>query len=388
MNVEQFCQKYYVERKKTNSVKWDAVHKHQDDEILPVWIADADFKTADEIREACKAKLDFGALGYTNIPQSYIDACLNWENDRYQYACKKEWLRFSHGVVTLINSVINTFVSPQEEVLVCTPVYPPFMNTTRSTNRTLVTFDLSYDEGMYTIDFNALEELLKNHQIKLFIHCNPHNPIGRVWTKDEQDKIVALMKKYDVLIISDEIHQDLTFDKHYPTALAMDHSYSQNIITVNSLSKTYSLAGCSVAQAIIEDDEKRERYDRYVDSVIHGATDLLGFTACEAGYLNAESWLDGFKQLIQHNDQLLRNELKDLPIIISPLQGTYLAWINLSQGLDENNIQVILIHQAKLLPNFGETFSPKTKGFIRLNLATHPDNIIEAAKRIRKVIKK
>lgn len=385
MNVNEFCQQYACDRKDCGSVKWNAIQRYHNADILPVWIADADFKTSEKIQEALQKTVNSGVFGYQIVPQSYYDACIAWEKERYGYLWDQKWLRFSHGVVSLIAWSLNTFTAPEDEILILTPVYPPFHKTTETAKRKLVCFELTNNDGVYQLDFEALEAFLQVHSIKLFIHCNPHNPIGRVWSAKEQDQLVALMQKYNVLIISDEIHQDLTFKPFTPTALALNGSYSHRIITLTSLSKTFSLAGCSVAQAVIEDDDLRQQFDDYVKTVSHGATNIMGFAACEAGYREGAPWLCDFLNVIQHNEQLLRKELNDTPIQISPLEGTYLAWLQLCElNLDEP-LQTLFPEKIGVLPNFGETFSPTAKNFIRLNLAADPAIIYEAAQRIKKL---
>ncbi len=385
MRSEEFINKYKVVRKNTNCIKWEAIKNYNVDDLLPIWIADAEFKTAPEILNAMKNVADFGVFGYISNPINYIESFINWEK-KYNYEVNSEWVRCSTGVLNLVIWALKALIKPQEEVLLLTPIYPPFRNCIEAAGGTIKCFCLTNNNGYYTIDFDALENYLKQNNIKAFIHCNPHNPVGRVWTMQEQNQLVALMEKYNIKIIADEIHQDLSFEKFIPTAIALDKRYSKRTITVSSNSKTYSIAGCSIAQAIIEDDELREKFDLIVSKVVQAPTPIMNFAASEAGYSGCEEWLEGFKDTIMINEKKLIAAFENTKVVISPLEGTYLAWMDFTRIVEPEKLKEKLIYEAKILPNFGETFGDETLGFIRLNLAVDCDTLDNAIKRLKSIL--
>ncbi len=387
MDAKTFLENYKVERRDSQCVKWNNLNTFEDQDLIPVCIADADFKVSEKIQEALMKKVEFGVFGYNIVPKSYIEALQAWEKENYHYEIDSSWLRFSHGVVNILSYVISSFTSVGDEILILSPVYPPFSNSVGSLDRKVVSCELKRVDDTYKIDFSLLEETLKNHNIRLFIHCNPHNPIGRVWTKEEQEKIVSLMKKYNVLVLSDEIHQDLCLTStHFPTVLALDKSYSHRILTATSNSKTFNLAGCSVAQIMIEDEELRNQYDKVVKAINHGAVDICGYTASEAGYRYGKHWLSGLLEVIKENYAILKEGLKDTNIGVTKLEGTYLAWLDLNEYFTYDELKDVIINQAHIHPNFGSVFGESGNGFIRINLATYPENIEEVVCRIKKVL--
>ncbi len=385
VKIEEFVVAYAQDRSDTNCLKWNEIKKYDVENLLPIWIADAEFKTAPEITAAMKETADFGVFGYIKNPDSYAESFIDWQK-RYGYNVKKEWLSYSTGVLNLIIYGLKTLIKPQDEVLLLTPVYPPFNQCIEAAEGRSVHFDLTNEQGHYYIDFEKLEELLKKSNIKVLIHCNPHNPIGRVWTIEEQNQLVHLMKKYNVMIISDEIHQDLTFKDFNVTALALEGSYSKHIITINSNSKTFSIAGCSIAQAIIEDQGLKESFDLVAVKNSHAPRPLMHFVASEAGYRSNEAWLNGFKALIQSNFNYLCDQFEGSDVFISPLEGTYLAWLDFNQVIDVKELENKMIYEAKVLPNFGEAFGKAGCGFIRLNLAITPDTLKDAISRIKTLL--
>ncbi len=372
--MKEFVKNHEVERKGSNSIKWGAVEKYGVEDLLPVWIADAEFKTCAKIIEAIKAKADEGVFGYTYIPKTYKEAFIEWER-QYGYEVQEEWLRFSTGVLNLLIWACKTRIKEGESILIMTPVYPPFRDVVSSVEGRLVCFELTNKNGIYTIDYDHFEQTIVQEEVKAMIFCNPHNPIGRVWTKDELDRVISICKKHEVYVMSDEIHQDLAFDKFTPCVKALDGSYSSHIATINSNSKSFSIPGCSVAQIVIEDDEFRNAFDKTMYACTNHPAAIVHFAASEAAYRESGEWLGQFKTLVQSNYAELCEGLKEVDIVISPLEGTYLAWLDLSRVYHGEDLVDFFVNEVKLYPNFGETFSSYTPKHIRLNLAISPSTL-------------
>lgn len=383
MNKEQFLARYAVERKGTNSLKWDKLEERFGDaDLLAAWVADMEFKVPEQVIEAIKEKVDHGAFGYTYVPDSYYEAFIEWERARHGYEVKSEWMRFSTGVVTALYWFVHAFTQPKEAVIILSPVYYPFANAVKDTGRTLVSSELVNTNGKYTIDFEDFEKQIVANEVKLFIHCTPHNPVGRVWTAEEAERLLAICDKHDVLIVSDEIHHDLTFDEHthIPSAIVADGKFSERILTVTAASKTFNLAGLLTSQVIIENEALRQQYDRFVQSVNQTEVNLLGMTASEAAFRHGADWLEGLKAVIVSNERYAVEQFAEHApkIVVTPLEGTYLLWIDLRAYIQPTEVKEFVQDQCKLAIDYGEWFGENSKGFIRLNLGTEPRHIKRA----------
>lgn len=378
MNAEEFCQKYAVERRGTDSVKWDTLGlRFGDPELLAMWVADMEFKAPEQSIAAIKARADHGAFGYSMPPTGYYEAFINWEKTRHAYAIEKDWLRFGPGVVTCLYWLLAAFTEPGDAVLILTPVYYPFHNAVRDTERRLVCSELEHANGVYSVDFARFEQDIVENEVKLFILCSPHNPVGRVWTEEELDRMLALCQKHGVLVISDEIHQDLVLSgkKHVPSAIAGGGKYADRLITLNAPSKTFNLAGLLLSHVIISDKALRARYDAETLKVNQSGVNTLGLAAGEAAYAHGADWLEGLLAVIQANYDHLRSRFaRELPeAVVSPLEGTYLAWVDLRAFLAPEGLQDFIQEKCRLAVDYGDWFGEKSAGFIRLNLATKPE---------------
>jgi cystathionine beta-lyase len=378
MNIKEFCDIYSVDRLGTNCLKWDALDKRfGDKDLISMWVADMEFKTPEVVIEAMKKRIEHGVFGYSFVPDSYYDALINWEKKKHNYEINKEWIRFSAGVVTALYWFVNAFTKPEESVIIITPVYYPFHNAVKDTGRNLVTSELINTNGIYTIDYKDFEKNIIENQVKLFIQCSPHNPSGRVWKEEELDKVLSICKKHNVLVVSDEIHQDIIIgeNKQIPSAIISGGKYSDNLITITAPSKTFNLAGLLNSQIIISNDEIRGKYDAYAKIVNQTEVNILGLTAAEAAYNNGEEWLDGLLGVIRENYNYLKDRLnREAPkIIITPLEGTYLAWLDMRGYINFNDTRNFVQEKCKLAVDYGEWFGKNCKGFIRLNMATTPE---------------
>lgn len=386
MEIEEFIDKYYVERKQTNSLKWDKLEERFGQaDLIPLWVADMDFKVSEAITKALKDRVLHGVYGYTYAGNSYYAAYNSWMDEHFSFPIKSEWVRFSTGAVQAIYHLLNAFTEKDDAVIIQLPVYYPFSDAVKDTGRQLVTVDLLNDNGHFSMDFESFEQAIVDNSVKLYIHCSPHNPVGRVWTEEEQVKLFEICRKHNVLIISDEIHQDFTFTRpHIPAANINDGAYRNRLITVNSASKSFNIAGLTHSNMIITDDELRAKYDAYANTIVKTEANTMGLIATEAAYVDGGDWMESLKQVIYHNYELVRDYLNKFApeIIVSPLEGTYLAFIDLRAVVDKDDMVQFVQDKCGLAVDYGEWFGEGYEGFIRLNLATKSEIIEQAVQEI------
>lgn len=389
MDKQTFLNQYAVDRRGTRSLKWDLLQERfGNPDLLPLWVGDMDFKVSDAITQSLQDRVAHGVYGYSFPGSTYYSTVSQWLSENFQFPIKEEWVRFSTGVVQALHHLIHAFTQEEDAVLILTPVYYPFHDAVNDTKRKLVTVDLKNQHGYFTIDFDAVEEAIKSNQVKLFIHCSPHNPAGRVWTVEEQERLLALCDQYDVLVISDEIHQDFIFGNtpHIPSANVKDKQYRHRVITTHAASKTFNLAALTHAHIIITDEELRAKFDRYANTTIKSELNIMGLLATEAAYSGGHEWLASVKEVIYDNYLFAREQLKErLPeIIVYPLEGTYLMLIDLNPILAGRNAKTFMQDECGLAIDYGEWFGEGYEGFIRINLATHPENVKNAIQAIVK----
>lgn len=393
MDTATFIERYYTDRKGTNSLKWDLVdQRFEGENLLPLWVADMDFKVADAITEAFKERLDHGVYGYSLVPDSYFVAYSSWMKKRFNFEIDQEWLRFTPGIVQALYYFMHVYTKPNDAVVILTPVYYPFHNAVRDTGRQLITVDLVNEENVFSIDFDAFEEAIIANDARVFIHCSPHNPTGRVWSEDEQMRLFEICEKHDVLIISDEIHQDFTYDdsRHIPSARVADGKYSDRIITANSASKSFNLAALGHSNILIPNADLRQAYDSFAATMIQTEANLFGVIATEAGYTDGAEWLESVKEIISDNYIQAKMKLQAAfpEITISPLQGTYLMFIDLNPILKGNDIIDFMQNSCGVAIDYGEWFGQDYEGYIRMNLATKFELVEQAVDAIIREAKK
>ena len=390
MKKQEFLKEYLVDRKNTNSLKWDALDvRYGDPDLISMWVADMEIKSPKEIIEALKNRCEHGVFGYSYASDEYYSALISWMKENHNFNIEKDWIRFSQGVVTAIYCFINIFTKINDSVLILTPVYYPFHNAVKDNNRKLITSDLINNNGYFTINYEDVEKKIIENDVKLFIQCSPHNPAGRVWKEDELRKMLEICKKHNVLVVSDEIHQDLVLkgNKHIPAATVDNCKYADNIITVNAASKTFNLAGLTHSNIIISNPKIRENFDLEFKKINQTEVNILGMLATQVGYEKGKEWLENLIDLIQDNYDYLKSELnKNIPdIIVTPLEGTYLAFLDLRKIISVNEVKNFIQDKARLAIDFGEWFGDSFKGFIRLNLATDPEIVKKAVSNIIEV---
>lgn len=379
-----------INRRESRSVKWDMMEEiygiEDASSILPMWVADMDFAAPQVVLDALQEKLDHGVFGYSFICEACKDAVRNWLFERHAWQTKNEWMMFHHGVVPAISSVIETFTSPGDAILVTPPVYPPFFQIPGYMERTIVECPLLEKDRKYTIDFIEFEKALQQN-VKLFILCNPHNPGGIVWTEAELRKIIELCGKYDVLILSDEIHADLIFPAYKHTALAaIAGEEAKRIITCVAPTKTFNLAGIQAALMIATDEKIREKLEQNAQA--HGQMQLNTFAAAalKAAYEEGGPWLTELLEVISGNMDYVIEELQTTfpSIKINKPHGTYLLWIDYrAMGLTEEEMMHKLLHKGKIALEPGSKYGESGRGFLRMNVACPPTTVKDAIQRFK-----
>lgn len=383
MTVGEFVRRYYTERTNTDNFKWDQLDEiFNSNKLIPMWIADMDFKTPNVVREAIKKRAEHGVFGYTYVPDSFYDALISWNKEEHLATYEKEWIRLTSGIVTALYHAISIFTKSNDAVIELSPVYFPFARAAIETGRRIVKCPLKNTNGIYTIDFKLFEELIIKNKVKLFINCSPHNPVGRIWSEGELDLLYSICAKHGVLIVSDEIHQDFEITKNQTPSINVNNGkYKDNLIIFNSASKTFNFASLLIANIIIPNDELRKKYDEEIIKYCLSVNNSLSLVATETAYSSGIDWKNDLLDVIRSNFKILKSTIEKYApnIIISPLEGTYLAWLDLTPYINKEDVHDFCIETARIAPEFGEEFDENYKGFIRLNLATHPDIVQKVA---------
>ena len=383
MDKQHFIDTYLIDRRGTNSMKWDdldATFGRSD--LISMWVADMDFKTNERIVDAMVTRAQHGAFGYSLVPDSYYEALNTWMTERHKFPVSRDWVRFCTGCVTGIAWTIDAFTQPGDACLILTPVYYPFHNVVTRNKRELVKVELAYDAGHYTMDFDAIERAIVEHDVKLFIQCSPANPAGRVWTEDELDRVLSICERHDVLVVSDEIHGDITLGgaKFIPSACVRGGAYRDRLITLTAASKTFNLASLAHSHIIICDDALRSRYDVWAGGMNRTEVNSLSIAATEAAYRYGGEWFDSVRGVIEENYMLARDRIVEaLPdATVVPLEGTYLMYIDIEPYVNKRDLRDFMVNVCRVAVDYGDQFGDECPGFIRLNLATDP-RLVERA---------
>ena len=373
-----------VQRRGSNSYKWDSA---KDADVLRMWIADMDFRTAPPVIEALSKRVQHGVFGYTKVPEAYFDAVTGWFERRHNFSFQKEWILFTTGVVPALSAVIKALTSPGDKVIVQQPVYNCFFSSIRNDMCEMVSNDLIYNNKTYSIDFADLEKKASDPQAKLLLLCNPHNPAGRVWTREELTKIGDICQRNDVIVVSDEIHCDLTYpgNTFIPFASISENDL-YNSVTCSAPSKTFNIAGLHVANIIAADEEMRKKIDKALN--INEVCEINAFAveALIAAYNEGEEWFDELRLYLYDNYNYLKDFFTQyLPkLTILPLEATYLVWVDCSAlGLSSAKIAEILLENEKLWVNEGTIYGTAGEGFIRLNIACPRELLVQGLNKIR-----
>ncbi len=381
-----------IDRRGTHSYKYDAPEKvFGTTDVLPVWVADMDFAVPPAVTEAIRRRAEHPVYGYTFRPESYYESIVRWIKKRHRWHIEKEWIQFSPGVVPALNLIVQGFTEPGDGVILQSPVYHPFFYAINLNRRTLVNNPLvQRGDGSYTMDFDDLKK--KARQAKLLLLSSPHNPVGRSWSEAELRQLGEICMENDLLIVSDEIHGDLTLPGHRHTPLAsLSEEIAARTFTCMAPSKTFNLAGLSTSSVIIPDPELRQRYDDLMESLHIKGGNLFGITASEAAYNHGEEWLDAMLQYVQGNVDYVRAFLQEhLPEIrLTPIEATYLLWLDFRHtGLKNEEVHDFLVHRARVGGNDGAMYGPGGEGFERINVACPRSIVEEVFTRIHHALKK
>lgn len=372
-----------------HAIKWQETEK--DAELLPMWVADMDFETFPQITEAIQAFSTQGIYGYSYAPASLFDAIIDWEKKQHGYVIQAEDILLIEGVVPAISISIQAFTAIGDAVIINTPVYPPFARTVEFNDRKLVTNSLVEKAGRFAIDFDKLEADIIEHAVKLYIFCSPHNPGGRVWTVKELQRVAEICRKHGVVLVSDEIHQDLTLFGHQHHSLNTVGDYQAFTIILTSATKTFNIAGLKSAYAIIENETLRQKFKHRQTANNQHEVTTLGMIATETALTTGEPWLQALRPVLEENINFLVDYFaKNAPCLkVMKPEGTYLVWLDFSAyGLSDQQLQEILHDQAKVILNPGINFGAEGSGHARFNVAAPLDSVKIAVQRIAAVLPK
>ena len=376
-------------RRNTNSLKWDSIEKtYGEKELLPLWVADMDFQTSPAILKALKETTEQGILGYMPAPDSLYQAIQSWQQRRYNYVVPKKAILFSSGVVPSIACAVQAYTEPGDAVLIHDPVYPPFTNVVKQNNRKVVRSSLIVDNGHFVMDLADMEKQIVAENVRLFILCNPQNPGGRVWNKTELEKVGKLCAKYDVIVISDEIHQDIVFEPNIFTTFNTVHpTFKDFSIILTSATKTFNLAGIKNSMVFIENSQLRKKFVDVQQKNQQHEINSFGYIGTEAAYNYGEPWLNDLLHYLQENISFVSTFFKEhLPeVTIMQPEGTYLIWLDFSAlNLTDSSLQDKLVHKGKVVLNAGITFGPEGSNCMRLNIACPKKTLLDGLERIKK----
>lgn len=359
-----------IYRRNTCSYKWDSV---VGDDVLPMWVADMDFRTAPPIIEALRRRVEHGIFGYTKVPDAYYKAVTDWFLRRHDWAIDREWIIYTSGVVPALSATIKALTDPGDRVLVQTPVYNCFFSSIRNNGCEVIASPLLYANATYRIDYDDLEQKASDPRVKLMLLCNPHNPAGRVWTREELTHVGEICLRHGVIVVSDEIHCELVMPGHKYTPFAsISEEFLQHSVTCLSPSKAFNIAGLQIANIVAADADIRRRIDRAIN--INEVCDVnpFGVEALMAAYAEGAEWLDALNGYLAANYDYLKTffaeHLSSLGVTV--LEGTYLVWVDCrSLGLDSENIAKRLLDESGVMVNAGTMYGAAGEGFIRINIA-------------------
>ena len=375
-----------IDRRRSDSVKWDWA----EEDVLPMWVADMDFRTAPELTEALSAKISTGIFGYHTVPERFTQAIIDWWRINHQFNIEREWLLPATGVLPSIAAILRTFVKEDETIILQTPTYNHFFVILENAGYELVCNDLRYDNGSYTVDLDDLEAKASDPRARLLILCNPHNPVGRVWKKAELEKIAAICAAHDVMVVSDEIHSDLVFEdyKHTPFA-AVAQRFGTLAITCGSPCKTFNISGLPISYLIATDKDILEKVEKTLVMQENSYPNPIAVEALIAAYGKGKPWMEELKAYLAGNYSYLEAFCKEhLPQVrvVRP-EATYLVWLDCSAlQMSSEELSDILLKEGKLWLNAGTIYGAAGEGFLRMNIGCPRMLLKEGLNRLKKVL--
>lgn len=377
-----------VDRRGTSCLKYDfQVERRGRDDLLPLWVADMDFALPENILDDIKKRVSHGIFGYTDPKREYFDSVIGWFYSHFGWEGKPEWITVTPGVVVAISVAVRALTKEGEGVLIQQPVYYPFSEAILLNKRKLVNNQLVYENGKYSIDFEDFEKKIVDENVKLFILCSPHNPVGRVWTEEELRKMGEICLKYNVFIVSDEIHCDFTYEGHKHTVFpSLGEEFENNVVFCTAPSKTFNIAGLHVSNIFIPNPEIRKKFKSELEAFGFSQPNVLGLTACQSVYSKGEEWYRELKEYIAGNLDFAREYFaENMPKIrlVEP-DGTYLIWLDCEKlGLSVEELESFVEDKAKLWVDFGKIFGKESGQFIRLNIACPRKTLRQALEQLR-----
>ena len=372
-----------IDRKNTSCLKYDfGMQRKGRADLLPMWVADMDFALPEEILADFHKRIDHGIFGYTDPDAEYYAALDRWFSVHHGYHIQPEWVTLGCGVVYGLATGVKAFTEPGDAVLIQQPVYYPFREVIEDNGRKFVNSQLHYENEKYTIDFTDFEQKIEDNNVKVFLLCSPHNPAGRVWTKEELTRMGDICLKHNVIILDDEIHCDFVYAPHHFTSfLALDEKYRNNLVVFNSPSKTFNVAGLQPGNIIIPDEELRKRYRKANAAAGYSQGSIMGQVAVKSCYTKGDEWMKELVEYIAGNIAWVRDFVKEnfpKATFVEP-EGTYLVWIDFSgYGLSDDELEHLVVDEAKLWLDSGKIFGPATAQFERFNMAC-PRSTVEKA---------
>ncbi len=379
-----------IPRENTSSVKFDLRKEiFGVADVIPMWVADMDFKTPDFVIDAIRKRTEHEIMGYTFRSESFYHSIIRWMKKRHGWEIQQNWIAFSPGVVPALNLAVMAFTNPGDKIIVQRPVYFPFFPAIESHGRILVNNPLIYSHGKYVIDFEDLERKADNG-VKMMLLCSPHNPTGNVWSREDLEKISGICRERKIIILSDEIHSDLIYKDHthFPTAM-VSPEVSDLTVTCVAPSKTFNLAGLSTSVVIASNSRLKNLYDKMLEEIHVGGGNIFGYTALESAYNHGEEWLAQLMNYLLGNlDFLIEFLKKEIPRIKPVIpQATYMVWLDCTQlGMDEKELKRFMISEAGLGLSDGILFGPEGKGFQRINIGCPRKTLSDALIRLKTAV--
>lgn len=380
-----------VDRRNTYSLKYDfAEERNKPKDVLPLWVADMDFLISSYIQDAIKKQTEHGIFGYSDVKEEYFEALKRWMKTHHNWDIEEEWLVKTPGVVYALAMAVKAFTKENESVLIQQPVYYPFGSAITDNHRKLVVSDLILDEdGRYQIDFEDFEEKIVKEDVKLFFLCNPHNPVGRVWTKEELIRLGDICLKHNVLVVSDEIHADFAFKREHQVFVNLKEEYKDISIVATAPSKTFNIAGLQVSNILIPNPLLRKEIEKQISASGYSQLNVLGLVATLAAYQHGQEWYDAMYRYVKDNiaftKQFVEERLSGVKVVET--EGSYLVWLNFrGLHLSEKELEDLIVNKAKLWLDRGSMFGKSGEGFERINVACPRKTLVEALNRIENAV--
>lgn len=381
-----------VDRRNTYSLKYDfAKRRNMPEDLLPLWVADMDFKTSSYIQEAILKQTEHGIFGYSEVQEEYFEAVRRWMKRHYDWQVDSKWLIKTPGIVYALAMAVQAFTEEGDGVLIQQPVYYPFSEVIIDNGRKLVSNTLMQDEsGRYGIDFEDFEGKIVTEKIKLFFLCNPHNPVGRVWSEEELKRLGDICYKHHVVVVSDEIHADFVFHGKHHVFAKLKKEYEEISVVATSPSKTFNIAGLQVSNIFIPNPELKRKFRKQIDASGYSQLNVMGLVATKAAYEHGDEWYEAMHKYVSENiaytKQFIEEKLPDITLVET--EGTYLMWLDFRKlGLSESELEDLIVKKAKLWLDSGRIFGTAGKGFQRINVACPRKTLTEALTRLELAVK-